>query len=63
MKQHYEIEIWFVVKLREEYILQMLIIHSKTVPTLFVSVQVLMVADMKMTAFWDIVPCSLIEVD
>jgi hypothetical protein len=25
--------------------------------------QVLMVASMKITAFWDIAPCSLIEVD
>jgi hypothetical protein len=25
--------------------------------------QILMAANMKMTAFWDIVPCSLVEVD
>jgi hypothetical protein len=25
--------------------------------------QVLMVANMKMTAFWDIAPCTLVEVD
>jgi hypothetical protein len=25
--------------------------------------QVLMVASMKMTAFWDVAPCSLVEVD
>jgi hypothetical protein len=29
----------------------------------YVKLQVLMVASMKMIAFWDIVPCSFIEVD
>jgi hypothetical protein len=35
----------------------------ETVQRKFVIFQVLTLASMKMTAFWDIAPCSLVEVD
>jgi hypothetical protein len=49
-------------EIRHEAVVQEKHLRSSVVSIHLVRLQVLMAASMKMTVFWDVVPCSLVQV-